>query len=107
MDKIKSDGGSSSYYTFYRDDGSPMETEEVIRCLVGNDFDLGNVIKASRRIHEEEKGTGKAGNDALYDWNKILYTAQKRINLLKGIDQDRNKKYIYRARGYVEHAESL
>ncbi len=84
---VKSDGGSSSYYQLKMKllgsavsniAGSSnvnvdVETGDIIRALVDNDFDLGNVIKACRRIHQAKKGEGKAGTDVEYDLKKIKY----------------------------------
>ena len=81
---IKSDGGSTSYYQLdvpdrvveqIRDgDIFPtIETGDVIEMLVDNDFDMGNIIKALRRINEAKKGKGKAGTDIAYDIKKCHY----------------------------------
>lgn len=74
---VKSDGGSSSYYqvTIRRRDGATFtcETGDIIRVLVANDFDLGNIIKASRRISQALQGQGKDGTSINYDLNKIEY----------------------------------
>tara|TARA_R110000803_G_scaffold5230_11_gene17378 strand:- start:4257 stop:4547 length:291 start_codon:yes stop_codon:yes gene_type:complete len=91
MAKVKSDGGSSSYYELpvpqyllnklaqqERDCEPPtMETGDVIRMLVGNDFDAGNIIKALRRIIMAKKGLGKEGTDIEYDLKKIEYFAKE------------------------------
>ena len=83
----KSDGGSSAYYElnllipaenvvkvdgqdFYR---VKIETGDVIRGMVDNDFDLGNIIKACRRMHLAKKGMGKVGTTPEYDCKKIGY----------------------------------
>jgi len=84
---VKSDGGSSSYYELEvpqyvldrlarqeRDcEIATIETGDVIRMLVDNDFDAGNIIKALRRIIQAKKGIGKAGTDIKYDINKVKY----------------------------------
>ncbi len=85
---VKSDGGSSSYYQLrllvqsskIKDlEGHDevkvveLETGDIIRALVDNDFDLGNIIKACRRIHQAKKGTGKSGTNVEYDCKKIDY----------------------------------
>lgn len=85
---VVSDGGSSDYYklevmvlaeAIKEVEGHPevkriqLETGDIIRALVDNDFDLGNVIKACRRIHQAKKGTGKAGTDVEYDLKKMEY----------------------------------
>lgn len=78
---VKSDGGSSSYYSFpitnAKGETIHVETKDVIRCMVGNDFDLGNIIKACRRIHEKQQGRGKAGTSIDYDANKIIFFANE------------------------------
>ncbi len=82
-----SDGGSSKYYQLQVlvDDKQldlnsetglttvSLETGDVIRMLVGNDFDLGNIVKALRRIHMNANGAGKAGTTVEYDCKKIEY----------------------------------
>lgn len=87
MAEVKSDGGSSSYYeltllidgaNIEKIEGSDVyrvkvETGDVIRAVVDNDFDLGNVIKACRRIHLSAKGEGKVGTSVEYDCKKINY----------------------------------
>jgi len=87
MTKVKSDGGSSSYYELplpgylvdklnvQYDEGKPltMETGDVIKMLVDNDFDAGNIIKALRRVMLASKGGGKEGVDIEYDLKKIEY----------------------------------
>jgi len=77
--KVKSDGGSSSYYTFTIPRLGQVETEEVIKYMVDNDFDLGNILKCSRRVSEYKQGRGKEGNDILYELNKMKYTINKMI----------------------------
>lgn len=89
--EVKSDGGSSSYYEInlpielikkalarYEETGRCyIEAEDVIRHALGNDFDRGNIFKCLKRITSLEQGVGKAGNTALYDANKIYYSATK------------------------------
>ena len=76
-DKVKSDGGSSSYYelTITNKTGESIkcETGDVIRALVGNDFDFGNCVKALRRMYLATLGKGKEGTDIPYDCNKVRY----------------------------------
>ena len=78
---VKSDGGSSSYYqvTIRRRDGATFtcETGDIIRALVGNDFSLGNIVKACRRIYQATIGQGKEGTSPEYDINKIHYFADE------------------------------
>ena len=87
MKQVKSDGGSSSYYelplpqylidsimTQIAEGKQPtIETGDVIKMLVDNDFDAGNIMKALRRIIMAKKGLGKEGTDIKYDLNKIDY----------------------------------
>ena len=49
------------------------ETGNVIQALVGDNFALGNVVKALRRIYMESIGQGKDGIDMQYDVNKCKY----------------------------------
>lgn len=74
---IKSDGGSSSYYeltiTNKAGESIKCETGDVIRTLVGNDFDFGNCVKALRRMYLATLGMGKEGTDLVYDANKIRW----------------------------------
>lgn len=78
---VKSDGRSSSYYqlTIKNKHGESLkcETGDIIRALVANDFSLGNIVKACRRVSEALQGRGKAGIDPLYDLNKIIYFAEE------------------------------
>lgn len=88
---VKSDGGSSSYYEIelppelltralerHAQTGRCyIETEDIIRYALGNDFDRGNIFKCMVRIKSLESGKGKAGNTALYDASKIVYSAEK------------------------------
>lgn len=79
---VKSTGGSSSYYRFPIKSsitGQTMEVEtgDVIKAMVDNDFDLGNILKACRRISQAKQGKGKAGTDVAYDCNKIIYFAEQ------------------------------
>lgn len=75
--KTKSDGGSSSYYeltiTNKAGESIKCETGDVIRALVGNDFDFGNCVKALRRMYLATLGMGKEGTDIPYDCNKVRY----------------------------------
>lgn len=79
--KVKSDGGSSDYYkiTLTNKAGESIEVEmgDIIRQAFNNDFDLGNIVKACRRIAEAKQGRGKAGVDIAYDANKIIYFANE------------------------------
>lgn len=73
---IKSDGGSSDYYkiTVKTPHGlADVEVNDLIYALVGGDFDLGNVVKASRRMFLASKGIGKEGVDIEYDVNKCKW----------------------------------
>lgn len=90
---FKSDGGSSAYYQIKFPVGlllesaqkaveegkshAIIETEDIIRYALDNDFDRGNIFKCMVRITSLENGLGKVGNDALYDASKIVYSAEK------------------------------
>lgn len=74
--KVKSDGGSSDYYKLKikrASDGQEFECEmgDVIYSVFGGDFDLGNIVKACRRMYLDTQGAGKDGIDAVYDGKKI------------------------------------
>ena len=74
--KIKSDGGSSDYYKLKikrASDDQEFECEmgDVIYSVFGGDFDLGNIVKACRRMYLDTQGAGKDGIDAEYDGKKI------------------------------------
>lgn len=75
--KIKSDGGSSDYYkiNIRTLDGREFscETNDIIYALVGGDFNLGNVVKACRRMYLDSLGKGKEGTDLDYDYQKCLW----------------------------------
>lgn len=78
---IVSDGSSSSYYTFDIKNKAgqtiTVEVGDVCRAMVGNDFDLSNIIKAARRLSEASQGRGKAGASVDYDCNKVVYFANE------------------------------
>lgn len=89
---VKSDGGSSSYYDIpvpnwlldrladrEVDDSSFIKTEELIEIMFGNDFDFGNVLKCLVRLYGTTQGAGKAGNDADYEINKMVYSLNEKI----------------------------
>ena len=73
---VKSTGGSSDYYKLRIND-SPVETEDIIRDVFGNDFDFGNAFKSLVIAYKTTQGTGKSGNDVLYECNKIDYSVNK------------------------------
>ena len=54
-----------------------VETGDVIRCMVGDSFVLGNIIKACRRIYLKSLGRGKDGTTIEYDTQKIKYFAEE------------------------------
>ena len=81
---IKSDGGSSSYYQKVIPpgvlkisggpfDGQPlehsviMETDDVIKLFLNNDWHKGNIFKAMARLGKKD------GTDESYDFNKIRW----------------------------------
>lgn len=81
LEKVKSDGGKSSYYWVEL----PLESvkidnekgvvgfmlEEYITHGLNNDFDQGTIAKSNHRIGK------KAGNSVEYDVNKILHSAER------------------------------
>lgn len=74
--KFKSDGGSSDYYKLKikrASDGQVFDCEmgDIIYSVFGGDFDLGNIVKACRRMYLDGQGGGKDGIDAEYDAKKI------------------------------------
>jgi len=88
--EVKSDGGSSSYYQLEvlvpaancitvtpQVIKVQFETGDVVKALVDNDFDLGNVLKAMRRVHLAAQGKGKEGTSIEYDMKKIEYFIKK------------------------------
>lgn len=78
---VKSTGGSSSYYqltiTNKAGETIAVETGDILRALVGNDFDLSNIVKACRRAYEASQGRGKQGASIAYDMKKVEYFAQE------------------------------
>lgn len=85
---VKSDGGSSPYYEIALPQHiidrivktGKIEVKDVVRYGFGNDFDCGNIIKATKRIYENKQGRGKAGTDTKYDANKIKFFTEELIN---------------------------
>jgi hypothetical protein len=70
--KIKSDGGSTSYYDIpqgAKDIGDLVEYKNM-------NFNVGNIFKAAYRLGEKD------GNDLAYDLRKIIYFAQRELNRL-------------------------
>ena len=78
---VVSDGLSTSYYqlkiTNKNGDTIDCEMGDVIRCTVGDNFSLGNVLKAARRMYEASQGRGKKDVSMNYDANKIAYFAKE------------------------------
>lgn len=77
-EEINVDGGSTPdiyriIITNEAGESIAVETGDIIRCLVGNDFYLGNIIKACRRMYLAAQGRGKSGTSMAYDANKINY----------------------------------
>lgn len=79
--QVVSDGGSSSYYdltiTNIKGEHISCKVGDVIRAMVGNDFDLGNILKACRRMYEASQGRGKKDVSMHYDANKIAYFSKE------------------------------
>jgi len=76
MKPIKSNGGSSAYYTLVINDQT-VETEDVIRDVFANDFDFGNAFKSLVRAYGALNGAGKDGNTVDYEMNKLRYSSKK------------------------------
>ena len=78
---IASDGGSSGYYNFTIENEAgetiQCEMKDIIRCVYGDNFSLGNIAKAARRMYEASQGRGKEGASIAYDANKVRYFASE------------------------------
>jgi hypothetical protein len=80
---IKSDGGSSGYYTFPKVlvdkvvSTEKLETQDIITHGFGNDFDFGNAFTSLKRLYEIKCGGGKEGNTPEYEVNKIKYSLDR------------------------------
>ena len=78
---IKSDGGSTPYYqiTITNDKGETFicQLNDVLRDVFNNQWDLCNIVKASRRISEARQGKGKKDTSIKYDANKIIWFAEE------------------------------
>lgn len=73
MPKTKSDGGSASYYDLPKhalDIGDLIEHRNM-------SFNVGNIFKACYRLDAKE------GVDAEYDLNKIIYFANRELNVIR------------------------
>lgn len=70
--KVKSDGGSTSYYQL------PPGAAELIDLIEHKkmDFATGNIFKAVYRLGEKE------GSDAAYDLRKIIFFARRKLEAL-------------------------
>jgi hypothetical protein len=71
--KVKSDGGSSSYYAI--PDGA-ADLQDLIEHKAMS-FARANIFKACFRMGE------KAGADALYDINKIIWFAERMKRMIE------------------------
>ena len=91
--KVKSDGGSSSYYFTKLPqhlidqivETGGIEIKDIVRHCFDNDADCKDIIKALKRIREDLKGGGKEGSDAMYNARKVVYFADE---LFKHIEND-------------------
>lgn len=85
---IISDGGSSSYYalTITNKAGQSIDCQmgDIIRCVYGDNFSLGNIAKACRRMYEASQGRGKQDVSIDYDARKISYFANEYSHWHKG-----------------------
>jgi len=91
--KVKSDGGSSSYYFTKLPqhlidqivETGGIEIKDIVRYCFDNDADCKDIIKALKRIREDLKGGGKEGSDAMYNARKVVYFANE---IFKHIEND-------------------
>lgn len=91
--KVKSDGGSSSYYFTKLPqhlidqivETGGIEIKDIVRYCFDNDADCKDIIKALKRIREDLRGGGKEGSDAMYNARKVVYFADE---LFKNIEND-------------------
>lgn len=87
--KVKSDGGSSSYYLFPQAlvdhiiATGKFEVEDLIKYGFDNDYDFGNIVKATKRLYELKVGGGKEGSTAEYEANKIRYYVDRVLEGMK------------------------
>lgn len=84
--EVQSDGGSTQYYqieiTNSKGEKLNCELNDILRDVFNNQWDLCNIVKASRRISEARKGQGKKDVSIKYDANKIIWFAEeiKKLN---------------------------
>lgn len=84
--EVQSDGGSTQYYqieiTNSKGEKFNCELNDILRDVFNNQWDLCNIVKASRRISEARKGQGKKDVSIKYDANKIIWFAEeiKKLN---------------------------
>ena len=105
-----SDGGSSDYYKLTitnRETGAtfPCERGDVIASIYGNDFDMGNIAKAMRRIHCIRRGGGKAGTSEKYDAKKVVYFGN--VLIQTAVQNEKNIIVIAPPGLGVAHAQGL
>lgn len=77
MTKIKSDGGSTSYYDLPKD----CETLNDLIEYKNMNFARGNIFKAVYRLGEKD------GSETMYDLKKIIYFAERMLR----IEENKNK----------------
>lgn len=77
-DEKKLTGLSSSYYQLPE---GCKELQDLIEYKNMN-FARGNVFKAAYRLGD------KPGTDQIYDWEKIIWFAQREIQRLKGVNNE-------------------
>lgn len=79
--EVQSDGGSTQYYqieiTNSNGEKFNCELNDILRDVFNNQWDLCNIVKASRRISESRKGQGKKDVSIQYDANKIIWFAEE------------------------------
>lgn len=95
-DKVKSDGGSSDYYKIkipkhiVKDLGDcyQIETGDVIRYAFDDNFALGNIFKALKRLGKKE------GVDVAYDVNKIKYFLDDYVKAYHGAPVTKKGEWV-------------
>jgi hypothetical protein len=79
--EVESDGGSTEYYQIEITNGLGetfnCELNDILRDVFNNQWDLCNIVKASRRISEARQGKGKKDVSIQYDANKIIWFAKE------------------------------
>jgi hypothetical protein len=75
--KTPSDGSSTDYYLIPDGATDLLDLIEYKKM----DFGVGNIFKACYRLGEKE------GIDLAYDLRKIIFFAQRKLNILEGVEE--------------------